>query len=818
MKKSCLLKKSALILTLIVFMMSTVTMMTRVSASVVKDSYIEDNFDAELNSDLWQIVNDPNETIGFNGSAGTLRYDDVTGAEEAFVTTDPLTAGEGVTGYTVQFDFKYLTDDWGNWYAFAFNKTEVVKGLDWGKGGYLMGRTSSLQTNNPADSCDGACTTVPNVLTAYAEMTPEMGSISNLNVRYKFVYTSETNTLEMYYDVVGDDMDMTTLRNTFTFGSLTTEEDYHFAIVSSGPGLYELDNLLITQQTSAEDIAYLDTDFETAELPAEISLVDETKFSYGPAKAVQFNNVDAGAMYLSKNAFVKDENTNRVLDLSFDIEALSLAEGKKFGFVYGLETAAATLADAGVNQLYFVNRTVEGVTNTYIGAIASNGTEFVQVLNETNLGVDLTTKGQFSLDLSFEALNVLKVSVDDGTYSYEINASNNVNFFGFVSEDTNNVLFDNFKSFAYTYEDLSDVPSIANNFNTGYIDPEAWVVDEFEILKPGTELPLFPSTTGITATDGKLVFDVVSESAGFFTKNAYSDVEIRFSMEDFGVPMTAMNEDGEIDGVEISDTFFVALSFGYSDLVAQNYWNVPTIIFQNRDGGQVLYSLNMNNNAVNVVNPSLNFTSEENLDTVFDFKVVALNGKVDVWMKRAQDPETVFDGDPMMTYYGVNTLGQIGIATSQGGSFKIDDLSITNLEQASSPVIEDSVNPADLVLPVVTIDSTLATSFEEAALTTLDLTTYFAVSDNKDGEIVVTESMINDGGLDLSKPGEYTVVLTVQDSDGNEATDSVVITITEAPVEPQPEPANPVTVGIITAVISLAVGAGAVIAVLKLKK
>ena len=94
-------------------------------AGVVSSKYINDSFDDGLNEENWQIIGDPTETIGFAGDAGTLRYVDVAGAEEVMVTTDPLTAGDGVTGYSVEFDFEYrpIASKWsfrgygslGNW-------------------------------------------------------------------------------------------------------------------------------------------------------------------------------------------------------------------------------------------------------------------------------------------------------------------------------------------------------------------------------------------------------------------------------------------------------------------------------------------------------------------------------------------------------------------------------------------------------------------------------------------------------------------------------------------------------------------------------
>lgn len=809
------IKKGVSLMLLVVLGMFVGSMFLESHAGVVNSKYINDSFDDGLNEDNWQVVGDPLETIGFAGDAGTLRYVNVAGAEEAMVTTDPLTAGEGVTGYSVEFDFKYLSNDWGDWFAFAFNKTSAVKGLDWGKGGYLMARVSSLQTNNPADSVDGLSSVVPNALTTFEEMTPTLANIANQNVRFKFVYTNENQNLDMYYDLVSESMDMTTLRNSFTFGSLTDEEDYHFAIVSSGKGLYELDNLLINQLTATDPIVYVDEDFESKVLPEEVTLLVDTAFSHGPAMALEFDSVEENARFLTKNAFVKDANVDTALMLSYEQQIEALEVDNKFGFIYGLTTTDAALTDEGVVYVYFVNRVVEAVESTYYGVTMGNGTEAVSLVAETMLPANLSGAGLKDMEISFNAFNMVNVTFDDSV-EFSFTGSSDIGYFGFISAGTNHALIDNFESKAYTFYDQSLSPDLSENFNTGYLDESKWELYNYRDLRPGSEVPLFPTAKGIYVEDGKLVFDVAGESARLLTVNDYSDVEVRFTLEDYGVPTTPTNVDGEIDGVEVPPTYYLAISFGYES-TEQNFWNVPTLIIQARDGGQVMYALNMNDATVYAINQQLLLSSEANMDETFEFKVRANNGNVDIWMKRASDPIALFDGEPTLSYYDVNTVGKVALASSASGSFKLDDLSISKIGGSfDQPIIEDSINPEKLIAPVVTLDSTSPVSFEQNSDQTVDFKTYFSITDN-DVVVPVTDEMLNLGGFDLTKTGVYTIELTVTDTDGNEAKEAVTVAVYPEVIVPE-EQANAVVASIITGVLAASVSAGVMFFILKKTK
>jgi hypothetical protein len=783
-------KRFSIALVIAMFSIMLVASLNVVNAGIIGSDYFNDNFDSGFNADKWLMVNNEEGAIDFFGSAGSLRYNDPTGAEEVMITTNPLTAGENVIGYSVQFDFEYLTDDWGNWYAFAFNKTGITKGLDWGAGGYIFGRTSSLQTNNPLDTCDGPCSAVPGSVSGFAEMTPHIPVISFTNVTFKFVYHHTNQQLEVYYDLAGEQADLETLRNTFTLGALNGSTDYRFAIVSSGAGLYELDNLIIHQILDDETtVEYVNTAFDTGELPEQIQLHSESKFSYGPAQQLYFTGAAADARYITKDPFQKDLNVNKALQVNYDINLRSMSIGQRFGLIYGLQTGTEALADEGISYIYFVNRTVDEVTKTYIGATLGNGSEAVQKLNETILPANLEDLEEITMQVEFSARGKVKVVLAGGVV-VNLTAGTDIGHFGFTSDANVDVLINNFASRQYSYNDNAEGRDLFNNFNTGYINPLDWEMDNYKDLRPGTDMPLVPSAQGIHVEDGKLVFDVAGESGGFFTKPSFTDFEMRFTLSDFSIPATPMNEDGEIDGIEIPTTFYVGVSMGHTS-IQENPWNVSTVYFQSRDGGSVIYGLNVNDSTIYVQDNHLLMSGEQNVGIEWNFKIVAKGGTVSVWMKQSTDPIALFEEAPLVTFNNVHHQGRIAIVTSALGSFKIDDLSIMRAsESVRVPIIEDEVNPMTLIAPVITVNTSLPILFETGS-TAVDFKTYFTVNDNVNGAITITNDMLDLGGFNLQTPGVYAITLTVTDSHGNESIETIYVAVAQA----QPETQDPIDNG-----------------------
>lgn len=802
MKKLLVLKRSVIVMILMTVLSMFLVQNIMLEASTITKPYISDNFDKGLDDTKWQVVNDDGG-IEFAKQGGTLRYDILAGGEQAIVTTDKLNEGEGVTGYQVQFDLNYKTDDWGAWYAFAFNKKTVENGLDWGGSGYLMGRTSSLQVNNPADSSSTGQGIDP-----YAALTPEIPLIGLKNITFKFVYKNDSKTVDVYYDLAGPEADLSTLRVTYTFAGLSSSEGYHFAIVGSS-GQFEIDNFIIDQLKGTEVVNVANETFETNDLPASISLPKQDEFSYGPAGTLRIENSSDNALVLSKTKFENNPDVYNTFKVKFDVLLETLTPNEMPGFIYGLETLETSHLEKGVTLVYFTKRVVDEKEVTYITATVSDGEKFVPVLDQ-KIEFDFTEF--LTLELSFTTYGITTIIINNKTVG-EFTGSKMIGHYGFKGSLNSTLEFDNFSSKENLSIDQSNSPDIENNFNTGYITEDEFEIWNFIDKKPGTENPLFNTTKNIHLSDGKLVFDVVSESSAIYTTHSYTDFELTFEVSNFGKPVTPMNEDGEIEGVEIPDTLYVAVGFGY-ETHDDNFWDVRTLIFQDRFGAGVVYGMNVGDNTSYKIPDELRPNKEENSDETFEFKFVVLNGVIKMWVRRLSDPIDIFDGKPLVEYKNQDTTGRIGISSSALGSFALDNFRLKKIDHKSKPEIEDKVDPETVKAPNIEVVNNSKLFFMTDELAP-DFKTYFKVTDNKDGEITVTDNMINTNGFDITKPGQYNIEITVKDSDNNTSTEKIVVSVSNNEVVPS---SNSVLSTVLFTIGGVVIGASGLMLVLYLLK
>ena len=106
--------------------------------------------------------------------------------------------------------------------------------------------------------------------------------------------------------------------------------------------------------------------------------------------------------------------------------------------------------------------------------------------------------------------------------------------------------------------------------------------------------------------------------------------------------------------------------------------------------------------------------------------------------------------------------------------FTVEDVAGNSSTQTITITINQIV-VVDETIPVITLVADLATEFDQGA-TAPDWKTYITATDDVDGVIAITDTMVDDANVDMSTVGTFDVSFTVPDSSGNFA--SVYITIT----------------------------------------
>ena len=180
------------------------------------------------------------------------------------------------------------------------------------------------------------------------------------------------------------------------------------------------------------------------------------------------------------------------------------------------------------------------------------------------------------------------------------------------------------------------------------------------------------------------------------------------------------------------------------------------------------YLLTMTDNA-----PTIHIVPE--MQTTFVVGDTAPDWKTYITISDAEDGDiTVTDEMVNATAVNMNAVGDYDVI------YTVTDSAMNEVTETISFSI---IASADVTAPVITIESGLPTSFDQGSSATVDLTAYITALDDVDGAIAITSAMIDDDGFDIDVAGEYTISYTVPDSSGNEATESVVLTVvdTEGP-------------------------------------
>lgn len=487
----------------------------------------------------------------------------------------------------------------------------------------------------------------------------------------------------------------------------------------------------------------------------------------------------------------KGEGLSKVFDLKTSIKVSSTAG--KAGIMLGMKDENAEFGSDKACTLAFENVS-DGTTTTTEMKIL--GGETVQ---SYNLGICLNDNFH-EVRASGDSTGKLTVTVAGAkseSYVFE-----NVDFLGYIGLATDKtagaeIAFNpEFTVDSYTKE-VGTGADVANNFNTGYINPSVYENDTHAAVTLGN------NAKGICAENGILKFDGTSDGTHFAINGIYADFIMQFDWINYAWSKRPTAEDGTVsrkakpeDGraTELYSPLGIAFgkktnTGGWADAKLLRFFDSLNLVqFLNMDENGLAYNECMGTGFSTPEQVSAIKDGKINLyEETVNIKIVALNGNLKVYGVKMDNG--VADGEHKLLaeFAYENCTGYISISTGEAGYFGIDNLRITKIdgwtdEQLAAydnfAAIADEKAPEALTAPVLSVNEKTV-SWTAVA----NATGYIVTVNGVAGEKITDTSYV----LDKTQAGDY--VITVKAiGDGEKYLDSAeseskTITISDSPVD-----------------------------------
>ena len=472
---------------------------------------------------------------------------------------------------------------------------------------------------------------------------------------------------------------------------------------------------------------------------------------------------------------VADENLNEVFNLSGTIDFRTL--GKKFGMAIGLDDQNGAINAEGTSYVYFSQ--VESVT-------------YVTVVNDGVEGTPVSLEGDYLtgefFDFELKGMkNGSTLTIGEKTVTLDI--KNFDGYFAFVTDgegEAEVALGGDTRLVKYVYR-ASEGEAIANNFNSGYVNPANWESNSVNAVM--VEDPT--QAKGLLYEDGVVKFEGTADGSYFGTSEAYADYVLEF----------LYTEKNDADKPALKAEWI----HGYSPLslnlgVKQpgGGWAKSTMIMFKAG----LVQMQNFNGTPDPVNLAIDYTfagaaaGEAKTTAV---KVVVANNTITVYYQ-----EVVADTAPTTaafikagTFNVDDTYGRIAFATTDSGYFMLDDIRVTPIDSpdpaqvtanAEAHVdfapIADEYRPYTLEAPEITMEGTTV------AWEAVEGATGYVV--NVNGTETTVGADVLSFVVDCSTPGDYAVTVKalgngahISDSSQSEA---ITFTVQEAGGEDSSQP------------------------------
>ena len=425
-------------------------------------------------------------------------------------------------------------------------------------------------------------------------------------------------------------------------------------------GLLEIDNLVVSQPGKIYECDF-DGDWKASS--AEEGKCYGSGYKLIKADGLVSENTGSAHRMVLKNAVATDGLSVKYFSvegkLSFDVLENS------FGFCFGLPEKDSALEEGSYLRFY----------------VAEDGTSRL-ACGEQDYLLPFDLVGYGYVEIAAEGLKggILETVVCGQKYTFE-----NVKFDGYIAlagngEGAARVTVDkDLRIVKYAYQG-SEGGEIATNFNTGFVDPDNWVMQNDKALY----LADMTRANGVTFEDGRMNFDGAGMWAYFSTKQKYADYIVEFDYiqkHDLAVEL----KNGGYNG-----TFALCVA---SNAYAGNLNSYMISILYYPD----INIVRMNDYSSGVYAGNYDFASsqvfyEEERDVVTAVNVVVANNKAIMYTQYITDAE--FDKDAYVKageWTLEDTFGYVGIAADEGCFQSFDNFRITPIDHPDAAEVEKNI-------------------------------------------------------------------------------------------------------------------------------
>lgn len=470
-----------------------------------------------------------------------------------------------------------------------------------------------------------------------------------------------------------------------------------------------------------------------------------------------------------------DENVSTAFVLTGEMKVKEL--GKNFGFAFGLAGQSTPVSES--SYVYICNR--DGVTY-----LASNGTG-----EAVALGKDLAALDEY-VEFSFTGTKDGKVSatIDGVTAEFA-----DMKIDGYVAvltegEGTVNVsLSSDMKLKGYKYR-ASAGGTIANNFNTGYINPGYWSVTTGKALAFVDP----EKAEGIVTEDGALFFKGTTFGAWFGTTDSYADFVLEFDYVSIATDSRpAVQESWPTGHSNMVVIIGGTQGSGWGNgLMCEFKESANRVQFHNFKDSPATYPAGTG---------SFDFKAGADTDKTTAVKIVAAGNNVKIYVQDITSASFDKANYVLLAETDVSdTYGTVAFASDDCGYFKLDNIRITPIDDPDpekeaeklaayedKALIADEYRPYELAAPVLSLSENVvswapvegATGYEvtvNGVTSEIQTETSYAIEATEKGNYAVTVKAIGNGDYIYDSEPSETVTYTIgggsSDSGTSEETSS----------------------------------------------